>query len=499
MRACNVVRFGAVGCLAGLLALVPACGGGGGSSAPSLPGALVALALQGNLAPDTGGGTFGVFPSQPAMSAATGNWSAFVAPISLGNTPLCLYVAQPDGTLVRVYAAGDQLPGGSAETITGFGRVFMCPGGLVVAHVTLGGGTRDFALVSGTVLGGIVTGRSLMIVDGQVLPAPVSAALTELYVAEALVADNGTAWFLAEAQGSSDEHLLSVPATGTPVLQHLSPGDALPNGVSVVTIDAFGLDRTGTQYAFVADTTASERRIYNSQPGAPSAVELAQEGTVLPGGAVVMDVHAGGSLIVYDVGNVVWLVEGNGAGTDHILVLANGVSRSIMARTGNPAPGTGPSGLLGTLHLLSQESQIRFPTFWTNPVSSSNGITFAIYGVINLSGVPALAMYNGRPLPASAGAGAFGTTFPGLGSPLYTQVSRNSDIVFANVFSTGSSGLFWLRTDVDLFAVALEGAAAPGGDTFGAFTPQAAFSIANDVVVFRAALAIAGTGIFRRG
>ncbi len=72
------------------LGLLAACGGGGGGdSAPvdsGAPGVLRALALEGEVAPDTGGGTYAAFPTFPIMDAAENGWCAFVANVTGGTT-----------------------------------------------------------------------------------------------------------------------------------------------------------------------------------------------------------------------------------------------------------------------------------------------------------------------------------------------------------------------------------------------------------------------------
>jgi hypothetical protein len=485
--------FGRTIALLGLLGLgLAACGGGGGGGGgPSLPGALVALAVQAQPAPDTSGGNFGAFPVQPVMSTATGPWSAFVAPVVGGNTSSVLYVAQPDGTRVRVFAQGEQLPGGSTETIASIDCVWMRPAGVVLAYVSLTGGTDTFAVLSAVVFAGAASQHTIVLRHNMALP--VAGTLDSIEEMDAQVADTGAFWCLGQSS-TGNVHLFSVNADGTTLAARVSPGSPLPGGVDVVAIGAIGLDDTGTQFAFVASTTAGESRIYNGQPGAPAYIELMQEGDVLASGSID-DIHAAGPLIVYSAGDVVWMAVGSASAVDQVLLLANGLNAVQLARAGDVGAGTG-GGLVSNLRLLPTESDQQFPQYLCDVSGGTVGTTVAIYGLISLQQAPALAMYDGRPAP---GGGDFGATFPSLLAQKGPVVSRNADLFFANILSTGVSGLFWLRVNVGLFTVAAQGGIAPGGDTFGAFHPQAAFTISVDVVLFRAALAGAGTGIFRHG
>lgn len=115
-------------------------GGGGGGGGPTLPGTLAPVALQGAATP--AGGTYGGFVPDTKLAAADGGWVAFVADVVGGSTSRGLFVVRPNGTVVLVYSDGETVPNtnGGSGTIDDFERIWIRPGGLVVAHVSITGG-----------------------------------------------------------------------------------------------------------------------------------------------------------------------------------------------------------------------------------------------------------------------------------------------------------------------------------------------------------------------
>ena len=94
-------------CSALLVAGLSACGGaggdeddGGGETPCTPPGSQTRLALAGETAPDTDGGTFGPLTISTQIAAGGGGWAAFVAPVLGGDTTEVLYAVQPNGTRV---------------------------------------------------------------------------------------------------------------------------------------------------------------------------------------------------------------------------------------------------------------------------------------------------------------------------------------------------------------------------------------------------------------
>jgi hypothetical protein len=166
-----------------------------------------------------------------------------------------------------------------------------------------------------------------------------------------------------------------------------------------------------------------------------------------------------------------------------------------MARSGDTAPSTG-GATFGGIEILQHRPECSLPMIRAQLVGAPNGVNFAFFGVTLQP--PALAMFQGRAGPSDLGS-QFTDEFPGVNTQGYVDIGRNGSFAFASKLLNGVSGIFWQIPFCGLFTVASSGGAAPGGDTFGAFAPTSTHTSANEVVLFRAPLTTAGSGVFRQG
>lgn len=490
------------------LLLAPACGGGGDDSASdpapcTKPGALRALAVQGQPAPGTAG-NFGPFPSANVlMDAAAGGWCAFVAPTTDPAVARALYVALPDGAVLDVWKSGTVVPDAGGGTIQDFLLVRVNPAGHVLAEVSIAGdlGGRTFGLLSAQVVGGVVTARNDVIYSGQDMGASgVTGALSDIDEARTFLVEDGRVFFggvtgVVEAfwQVNLDgSGLAAQVATGFPV-----PG---PGSLSVNDLKAVGVSRDGNRFAFVAEVGGvNANRLLAGTTGSTIYATIAVDGGGLPtGGGTLLQVHAGGPLLVYNSGSVVWRARGTLVAPDDIILLGNSVVPfTTMARSGQLVPTT-TSAVYGSLELLQHGREALMPMMRAQIVGLSNGIDFATFALDGVNQF--LALYEGRPAPSDLGqTTTFTDTVPGLGQAPYVDVARDGSLAVAALLANGTSGIFWLIPNCDLFTVAASSQPAPGGDTFGPFTPSTTHTTADGVVLFRAALTTAGSGIFRQG
>lgn len=491
-----------------LLVALPACGGGGGSSTPadtSAPGELRALAVQGQPAPGTAG-DFAAFPTFPFMDAAAGGWCAFVAPTTDATKSEVLYVAEPDDvpTIVEVFAVGDAAPAPSAGgTITGFQGVWMCDDGSVICFAELAGdaGGRTFGLLTATVTGGMVVGKVATLYDQASLAAVVpGGVLGAVDTATLLKQDDGTIWFLGLDTTGGQTHLLSITRTGTSLTRRASPGDLTTNvGVTFATIDAFGIDPTGTYFALAVTTTAGDRRMYLKESSGGVNAEILKDTDPLPSGAgTAVDAYKGGRLVVFAAGQVVWTAEGSLSASDDVSLFYGhflGTPYVELARTTLTAPSTG-SGTWNSLDPLNMAPGCQVPQFDAGVTGGTFGITRGTFGVADTTPTVGLISGNivlsGGMVVSSAYISLRQTTRP------YDEVSTGGDAAYVMAWS-GTTALFWFVRGNNTFPVAAQGGPEPGGDTFGAFVGSAAHTIADDVVLFRANLTMAGSGVFRQG
>ena len=119
------------------------------------------------------------------------------------------------------------------EQILGFERVWVRPGGKVVAYVTLNPNTggRTFGVLSAVVtLLGTVTQVHDVIYDGDALP-PATGTLFALDSDEAKVDEGGTFFCMANMD-DGDIDLFSIECDGSGVTRTIGSGDSLPGGTN---------------------------------------------------------------------------------------------------------------------------------------------------------------------------------------------------------------------------------------------------------------------------
>ncbi|MDJ0521943.1 MAG: hypothetical protein QNJ90_07695 [Planctomycetota bacterium] len=505
-----MLRIGVCTLLLSLAALVLACGGGGGGGDGPNPvtpgGTLRALAIQGQPAPGTAG-DFEAFDTYPVMDAADGGWCAFVAQTTDVTKPDVLYVAQPDDvvTVVPVFASGDPVPDLTDGTIGNIDRAWMCPDGTVVAHVGVEGNTlgRSFAVLSARVTGGAAVDKALMVANLDDVSGSGGTGLLQFIQFEtALKASDGTLWFLGQDSGTGTTDLWSVEKDGTGLTVHRAVGDALDGGAVVTSIDAFGIDTAGSIFCVVVTANAgpARRMLVKTSVGATLNLEFFRTGDLFPTGpGTVLDPHKGGRLVVFPGGEVAWVAQGNQGGVDDVLMYFDPIPAPVtyveLIRSGDTATDTA-NGQHAVIDMLSTAPSCEFPQIESTVLGSGSGVTRGTFGVFDTAGNHTLDSSN---LVLSGGALVPASTIDlSNTSQPYTEASTDGSFVFAQAFS-GTSALFWLVRGSGTTAIAAEGGPAPGGDTFTAFEPTSAHTGADDVVLFRAGLTTAGSGIFRQG
>ena len=169
----------------------------------------------------------------------------------------------------------------------------------------------------------------------------------------------------------------------------------------------------------------------------------------------------------------------------------------LLVRNGLQIAGTG-GGTYGQVDLLDMAPDTVTPQF-TGDVVGVPPVTYSTFVISNVAVPPTPAISNVRPAPAEFGAGVtYSSVFPGINARLYHQVSRDASFAFGNVLSNNRSGLFWVFSNAGPFTVAANGALAPNGDLFAPFVSTFGYSVAINILIFRAALNSGLTGIFRQ-
>lgn len=487
-----------------LAACVTACGGGGGGDpaptpTPGQPGTLRTIAVQGDMAPE-GAGTFLAFPVATPLSAAEGSWGAFVADTSLDGR--VAYVVAPNAELVPVFSEGDAAPGLATGSLGDIHQVWVNDSGLLLALVSVVGNGSGISegLVSARVDGGVVSDVNDVVYQGATTP---SGALDAFDAKFTFLTAGGEVFFRAVTSTASG--FWKVAPDGSGLAQLVASGEGAPGGRTIVEVYSTGVATNGSQFTFVAETDGIQDRdgIFVGSVGSGLYGQVAVTGDPLAAGEFVGLIPYDQPLVVYGGGvpTVLYKCQSN-LGEDHLILGVPDDPDYLIAREGD-REGSFTGGTFGPLSWLNNAPGTTNPMFQAG-LSDAQQITFGIYtlesldfttGRVNL----ALAVYNGRQV-SSTSSQRFSTTFPGLAAANLVDVSSGADLTFANVMSpSGDTGLFWLVRGRGLFTTAAPGATIPGGgDSFGADTGYRS-TTAENVVLFRAPLETAGSGIFRRG
>ena len=460
-----------------------ACGGGGGGGddpAPcTLPGSLAALAIEGQPAPDTTG-VYGPLSLGMLMDAAPGGWSVFVAPTSDLSNPLCLFVAEPSGTVRKVFRTGETVPNAGGGTISGFMVARVNGAGQVLAEVSIVGdsGGRTFGLLTAQVVSGSVTAKTPLVYHLQDMTATgVDGSLSDLDEARIWFLEDGRTFFGGTTSDPAEAlWIVNLDGGGLDLL--IATGDALPDlgnpNVTCLDLEAVGTATDGARFVFVADVGGPfEERLYIGSTSTSGYAEIASDGNALPGGGFVMEIHAGGPLMLTNDGFVVWKAQGSLGVPDDVILQGSAVTAyAALARSGFQAPQTS-GGIWGELDLLNHRGDNDIPQMVCELINVPGGADFATYAFTG--GGAQLAVFEGLAAPADFGQAAiFSDELPGLRAAQTFDVASDSAFAFAGKMQNGSSGMFWLLPGCGTFTLAAVGGDVPGGgDTFGAFTPQA--------------------------
>ncbi len=488
-----------------LLGLILVCGlaacGGGGSEEPpepSAPGVLRTLALQGQAAPETTG-NFAAFETDPPMDVAVGGWSVFVANTTDAAAARCAYVAQPSGSLLLAFRTGETVPDADGGTISDIDAVWITEDGLVLAYVGIAGdgGGRTEGLLSARVSGGAIVDKHDVLYDQRpMIDVQMTGSLDDIVDELAVLMDDG--WVFVPVVTTTAEHaLLRVFSDGTSLTSLVKDGDSLATGDTFVALHALGVDPIGNRYTFVAERQDASYGIYIGVVGIDTLyARVIEEGDDLSEG-VATEIPGPQPLLIDTSGRVLFKAVSS-ENEDHLCVGASAFPPGFLAVEGDVDTWT--DGLYEDLDWLHNQRGSSLPLFMGEIGTNTFGISFGIFAATDLLGGTALAMWDTREVPAGVGSGLrFTSTYPGLAGQGRRDADTNGSFAFANVLNNGQPGAFWLLPGAGLFTIALGGQTIPGGgDTFDGLNSWRT-TTATNVMLFRAPVAGAGSGIFRRG
>ena len=515
------MRVATIACL--LLALGLALGCGGGRDGPAGGSVdLFVAAFEGADAPGTGGGTYAGFGATPLMTTADGGWVAFVASIVGGSSSSVLYVVQPDGVVVPVFALGDPAVAPSTGTISAFGRLWLTRDGVVYVTVTIAGdATRSFGLLTARVTGGAVSDTTAPLYDGDMLPLPLMGTLSGIRDTDAKIEPDGTYWFVGTDDDTGRQNLMSVEQDGSGLALHAEIEDELPGLTTLTNIQQFGMDDTGTWFGIVASTGVGEDRVYMRQRDTLPYLEVLSRNQTIdtvtnvgnPVTRTITDPHRAGPLVLYAGGRMVWLASSNGG---WMFVRSDTGPAQAILRQNDFAPGTGDGigseeeasrgRFTSTVVFLSQALNASELHFRTGITGAGNGTSGGIFRLISERGAVQPAVLVGQRTPSGV-EGVIGPTFPGVDTS-YPKASSNGSVAFGNVTrdpgdplgnTIRETGLFWVR-GTDMETIARVGASTPAGSTFeqflGGTTSGLGYTGADRVVLFRADTQDGDSGLF---
>jgi hypothetical protein len=473
-------------------------GGGGGGGGCTIPGTLSVLAREGNAAPDTAGGVYGFFSTLTPISVAQGGWTAFTANVVSGGSTAALFVAPPNQPVRRVYRQGEGVPAPGDGQIATFERIFVTADGIVVAVVTITGGTTNFGILTARVDGsGDIVERTGAVYHGQALPAasgmPAPGALIALDP-DVAVADDGRIFFVG--QGATDSGVFAVSRLGTGLVAAAQEGQVAvgfgPGETLGSAWDALATDENGLLLGYSVNVVPSgNTALYANNLSVVSLVAKTGDSVPGVGGRTLLEAYDSGPLLVAlnaGVGVFVWKSELTGGHPDDVILLRQ-VAPSLgaltsMAAGGQTAPGAGAGALLGNLTLLDSEIDSEAATVRAEIVG---GNTLEVFYDLPSPGTFLEVWREGENAPGG-GAGTFTTAYPSLVPDGQIESDVVGSVGVTAILSDATTGLYWAVRDCGFFLVAGQGDPFPGGGSFGSFGSTSTVATALGVIAFRSGI-----------
>ncbi len=417
-----------------------------GSSAAVI--AVTPLAISG--APTPIGGTFKDFPSSLVPVINTGGLVAFRATVEGASFTSGLFVALPDGTLVKVAAVGEPTAAGVLARLR---ELALADDGGTVFRASLTGGTQGLFLAAG----------------GSVDRLAVVGDAT----------DAGTGFRFGDASVRTTAAAAVFVGTREAVFQATAPGT-----VRAVATLGQPTPLKGRYAAFDQPASGGSRTVFGASiqegrageallvVGRRNAIVLAKNGDKVGKAGKLLDFFsnplddlARPGVSPAGVAFQTGLGGGRGGAASGIILWSGGELRA-MAREGQKAPGGG-----------------KYRTFGTPAAVSPGGVAFVGLAHANETGMFRVGGGVARLLASSGQATntRLRGVFRGFGPP---ATGRNA-IAFQAMLEQSREGVFIARGRCTM-ALAGTGEVEPGGGKFKTFTAP---TYAGPAVVFRATLA----------
>ncbi len=459
-----------------MIALCLAAAGGlaAHADAQTLPYRVVAL--SGDPAPGTSGGVFWRFTSVnnlPVVNAA--GQVAFLARPTVGFFEGIWSEGGGSG-LALVAGQLDPAPGTPAGVAyAGFNSFFLDAAGQAAFVASLTGPGVDTTNDSGIWSEGGGTGLALLAREGDAAPGtPAGVVYAELPIRDIAVNAAGQAAFVASLTGpgvdTTNDSGIWSEGGGTGLALLARKGDAAPGMAAGVDFGSFSRDGRSLvlngagQAAFGVpvnsdEIPASERGTLWSEGGGSGLALLARSGTAGPGG---VDFDALEGVVLNAAGQAAFWSGPNSSVPGHrIWSEGSGSGLAVVARTGDPAPGT-PAGvvfdLLSTRPLLNDAGQAVFSGTLTGPAVDATNDT----GIWSEGGGSGLALIarEGDPAPGTPPGVVFGGLNVFNDPPVLNaagQVAFKRPVTGPGVNSSNNRGIWATDSDGELTLVVREG------------------------------------------
>jgi hypothetical protein len=460
-------------------------GGGGGEARLCASPTTAALALRGDEAPDTGGGSYLSFGDP--LDAAAGGFVAFGADLVGGAFPTGVFVAPPSAPVRLAWGVGG--PDNAVEWIR---RVVVTEGGLLAA-------VADYR-VEGELRTAVLTAR----VDGsgEVVERTVAFVATSRFDVRAIeVGANEDVFLLVDAEGGVA--LYRMDRMGDALEAIASEGDPVPGFPDGSEYGAdwggFSVDESGEFLAFSATVTPGDVRAVFATDFDTTRV-VARDGDLSPAGDALDQAFVAGPLVASQGGGVsvvAWQGAVGGGGPDEGVFL-----RRVFPDLGPVetlvAPGEDlPGGGAGATAITETEAGAYAATVEIRRAGA--GAARSYYDV-PAPGTVLPVVASGDAAPGGGGAGFL--SFPSVDDRTTADTDAFGRFGFSATLEDGSAGIWTYVPDCGIALVAFDGDPVPD-------VPDAAFSslgraslvVAGETMAFRTAVLVGGDaltqGVFR--